>query len=110
MRRPDKVSRFNPRANIRLTSSSSSTRMPMTDLDKLQGAWNVATLEMDGGPVSAPADARIVIQGSRFQSLGMGAEYAGTVEVDGRKKPKTIDMIFTTGPEKGNRSLGIYEL
>lgn len=30
--------------------------------------------------------------------------------MDGAKNPKTIDMIFTEGPEKGKTSLGIYEL
>src|SRR5438552_3529927 len=82
----------------------------MTDLDKLQGSWNVTSLEVDGQKMPAPGGARILICGTRFQSLGMGAVYEGTVEVDGKKKPKTFDMIFTAGPEKGNRSLGIYEL
>jgi uncharacterized protein (TIGR03067 family) len=82
----------------------------MTDLDKLQGAWHLASLEVNGSTMPAPPDARIIINGSRFQSLGMGAVYEGTVEVDARKRPKTIDMVFTAGPEKGNRSLGIYDL
>jgi uncharacterized protein (TIGR03067 family) len=82
----------------------------MTDLDKLQGCWNIQTLEVEGSPMPAPPGARIVIEGGRFQSLGMGAVYEGTVEIDARKKPKAIDMAFTAGPEKGNRSLGIYEL
>src|SRR5262249_36884501 len=29
---------------------------------------------------------------------------------DESRTPKTFDLIFTAGPEKGNRSLGIYEL
>jgi uncharacterized protein (TIGR03067 family) len=82
----------------------------MTDLDRLQGAWMVGSLEMDGAAMPAGPDARILIEGERFQSLGMGAVYEGTVEVDARKRPKAIDMVFTAGPEKGNRSLGIYEL
>jgi uncharacterized protein (TIGR03067 family) len=82
----------------------------MSDLDKLQGAWFITALELDGSAMPVPPDARIVIEGSRFQSLGMGAVYEGTVEVNARKKPKAIDMMFTAGPEKGNRSLGIYEL
>src|SRR4030081_989685 len=82
----------------------------MTDLDKLQGSWNITSLEVEGQPMPAPCGARIVIEGTRFQSLGMGAVYEGTVEVDGTKKPKAFDLVFTAGPEKGNRSLGIYEL
>jgi uncharacterized protein (TIGR03067 family) len=82
----------------------------MTDLDRLQGTWNVTTLEMGGSEMPVPGDACIVVAGSRFQSLGMGAVYEGTVELSPRKKPKHIDLFFTAGPENGNRSLGIYEL
>ena len=82
----------------------------MTDLDKLQGAWNITSLELDGSAMPCPTGARIVIEGSRFQSLGMGAVYEGTVEVDGTKTPKAFDLVFTAGPEQGNRSLGIYAL
>jgi uncharacterized protein (TIGR03067 family) len=38
------------------------------------------------------------------------ATYGGTFVLDPGKKPKTIDIKFTEGPEKGNTSLGIYEL
>ena len=82
----------------------------MTDLDRLQGAWSVTSLEMDGHAVPSPGGACIVIEGSRFQSLGMGAEYEGEVELNSRKRPKQFDLVFTAGPEKGNRSPGIYEL
>ena len=82
----------------------------MTDLDKLQGTWNLMSLEMGGREMPVPGGACIAVEGSRFQSLGMGEVYEGTVELNPRKKPKHIDMQFTAGPEKGNRSLGIYEL
>jgi len=80
------------------------------DIDKLQGTWTVATLEMDGEPMSSMGDSRIVIEGSRFTSLGMGAEYEGTVELDAAAKPARINMKFDKGPEKGNTNLGIYQL
>ena len=82
----------------------------MTDLDRLQGTWNVVSLEMDGHVMPSPGDAQIVVSGSRFQSLGMGAVYEGTVELNPRKKPKHFDLVFTAGPEQGNRAPGIYDL
>ncbi len=79
------------------------------DSKALEGTWNIVSLEMDGRRYPATG-ARIVIEGSRFTSVNMGAEYSGTVMVDESASPRTFDLLFETGPEKGNRSLGIYEL
>jgi uncharacterized protein (TIGR03067 family) len=79
-------------------------------LDKLQGTWTVEAMEVDGESMSSPGDARVVIEGNRFTSLGMGAVYEGTVTFDSSAKPAHIDMKFDKGPEKGNTNLGIYQL
>ena len=79
------------------------------DLDRLQGNWNIVSLEMDGQKMSG-GGARIVVQGNRFTSIAMGATYEGTVEVEESTSPKRFDLHFDEGPEKGNTSLGIYEL
>jgi uncharacterized protein (TIGR03067 family) len=81
-----------------------------TDLDKLQGTWDVTSLEADGQKMPALPGAKIMVKGRRFTSIAMGATYEGTVEIDQRKKPKTLDLVFTAGPEKGNRNVGIYKL
>jgi uncharacterized protein (TIGR03067 family) len=83
-----------------------------TDLDKLQGRWYVTALEADGQqmPAAALGDATIVIDGNRFRSVAMGAVYEGAVDLHAEKKLKTCDLLFTAGPEAGNRNLGIYEL
>ena len=78
------------------------------DLAKLQGAWTLATLHMDGRDF--PATGGIEIDGDRFKSIGMGAEYSGKVELDETRKPRRFDLVFTEGPEAGNRNLGIYRL
>jgi uncharacterized protein (TIGR03067 family) len=80
------------------------------DLDLLQGTWTVAALEVDGQPIESPGDASIVIQGSRFTGMGMGAAYEGTFELDASAKPARIDMKFDKGPESGNTNFGIYQL
>jgi uncharacterized protein (TIGR03067 family) len=53
---------------------------------------------------------QIVIKDKSFKSLSMGTAYAGTIEINETKNPKTIDLIFTAGPPKGTRNLGIYKL
>jgi uncharacterized protein (TIGR03067 family) len=52
----------------------------------------------------------IVIKGNTFTSVGMGATYEGTIELDPLKKPKTFDLLFTGGHAAGTRNLGIYTL
>ena len=78
------------------------------DLAKLQGAWTLTTLHMDGRDF--PATGGIEIQGDHFKSVGMGAPYSGVVELDETRKPRRFDLVFTEGPEAGNRNLGIYQL
>ena len=83
-----------------------------SDLDLLQGAWSVESLELDGNSVDGGtlSEARIEIKGNRFTSTGMGAVYAGTVKLDEAAKPRRIDLHFDSGPEAGNVNRGIYEL
>ncbi len=82
------------------------------DIDLLQGSWNITALEVDGQRMAAAtlAGAHIHIQNTRFTSTGMGAEYAGTLELDPSTSPRQLNMKFDTGPEKGNTNRGIYEL
>ena len=77
--------------------------------DVLQGAWNVVTLEVNGQKMPAGA-AQVVVKGSRFTTTGMGATYRGTLRVDTKVTPHTLDMVFTAGPEKGNTNRGIFEI
>jgi uncharacterized protein (TIGR03067 family) len=79
-----------------------------SDLEKLQGTWRIATLEIDGNAM--PATGSISIQGDRFTTAAMGAEYSGTIQIDAAKRPKRFDLVFDSGPHTGSRSLGIYQL
>lgn len=79
------------------------------DLKRLQGTWNIVTLEMEGQKYP-PGGSSIVIKGDRFVSVNMGAEYEGSVAVDETQLPRTFDLLFDKGAESGKTSLGIYEL
>jgi uncharacterized protein (TIGR03067 family) len=80
------------------------------DLDKLQGNWNIVSLEMDGQKMIADGGGRIEVRGDRFRSVGMRDIYEGTVAVHEATKPKSFELHFEEGPEKGNVNFGIYEL
>jgi uncharacterized protein (TIGR03067 family) len=77
------------------------------DTARLQGTWHITALEVDGEAMAAGG--QIEVKGDRFTSLGMGVVYEGKLLVDASQKPKTIDMVFTKGPEKGNTNRGIFE-
>ena len=85
--------------------------MPV-DRDLLQGSWRLTALETDGSPTPAGAltGASIAITGQTFRSTGMGETYEGRFELDETSRPRTIDLIFTSGPQAGTRNLGIYTL
>src|SRR5262249_53937717 len=82
------------------------------DLEKLQGTWNVTSLESNGQqmPEITFNGATIVITGDLFRSTGMGAIYEGTLELDPTQNPKAFDMLFTAGHAEGVRHPGIYKL
>ncbi len=79
------------------------------DLEHLQGTWSVVSLEMDGQRMPG-GGAQIVVRGNRFTTNAMGAAYEGTVTIHQDTSPKSFDLRFEQGPEKGNINFGIYEL
>ena len=81
-----------------------------TDIQQLQGTWRVVELEVEGQRMNSSAftGAKIVITGDHFTTIAMGAAYDGRIEVDPATTPKSFNMMFTTGPEQGNTSFGIY--
>ena len=94
-----------------LAACSRQAPAPKTDLDRLQGTWNLTLAMKDGKPL--PDDkvkqTTIVFKGDTFRFPG-SAEYAtskaGTIKLDESKTPKEMDAIST---EK-EVMLGIYRL
>jgi len=84
------------------------------ELAKFEGTWKYVCVESEKMKVSEDAlkGLRLKIQGDKFTVTGENADaaFSGTFKVDPSKKPKTIDVTFSDGPEKGKTTLGIYEL
>jgi uncharacterized protein (TIGR03067 family) len=85
------------------------------ELARFEGTWKWVSLESEKEKLSADAlkDPRMKLTGDKFAVTGENAENAimgGTFKVDPTKKPKTIDVTFTDGPQKGKTMVGIYEL
>jgi uncharacterized protein (TIGR03067 family) len=82
-----------------------------TDLDRLQGTWNLVMAMQDGKalPADKVKQTTIVFKGDTFRFPG-SAEYAtskaGTIKLDESKTPKQMDAISTDKEVM----LGIYRL
>jgi len=82
------------------------------ELQGLQGTWEIVALEVDGAtvPEAGFRGSRIVVKGGTFTTISMGATYGGTLSIDASTNPKTLDLSFRAGPERGKTSLAIFEL
>ena len=82
------------------------------ELERFQGTWKLESVEIGGMKMDTKVfeDVRLILEGDKFTHKEGKEPVHGTFKVDVSKKPKTIDITFTDGPEKGNTVLGIYEL
>ena len=82
------------------------------DLDALQGTWRVVALEIEGTrvPPDSFRGARVVVDGDRFESLGMGVPYGGTLLLGEEGQPRELELRFRHGPHAGLSSFGIHDL
>jgi uncharacterized protein (TIGR03067 family) len=83
------------------------------EVAKFEGTWKWISIEMEKMkiPEDALKDPRMKIVGDKFTvKENADATFGGTFKVDPSKKPKTIDVTFADGKEKGKTMVGIYEL
>ena len=85
------------------------------ELKKFEGTWVLVSSERDGE--KAPAEElkkvmpKAVVKGDKVTlSVGDKTVMEAEFTIDPTKKPKTIDSTATTGPDKGKKTLGIYEI
>ena len=83
------------------------------EMTALQGSWKVVNYK---GPEEAFAKefkskGKIIFEGDKL-TIMIGDVKLGeaTYKLDPSKKPKTMDAVSTFGPDKGQKSLAIYEL
>jgi uncharacterized protein (TIGR03067 family) len=78
----------------------------------LQGTWTATQAERDGKAADDVVGHRLSFTGNRFriQSKDGKPLYTGTVRVDLRAKPASIDFEHTEGALKGKAWTGIYAL
>jgi len=83
----------------------------LNELEKLQGVWKIATVEQNGKTDNSLKEGTVTISGNQFTTKsGETVLRKGTVALDPFKEPKTIDLTYEDGPQKGKSSLGIYNV
>jgi uncharacterized protein (TIGR03067 family) len=82
------------------------------EIERFQGTWVFESVNVEGeaAPAESLKGAKLVIKGDKFTAHEGKEELHGTFKVDPSKKPKTLDVTFSDGPDKGKTMQGIYEL
>ena len=79
------------------------------ELEKLQGKWAIATF--NGQEVPSEAQVFLVFNGDKYEQWNNGSvDERGTIKVDPKTKPMSIDLIITEGNDAGKTQPGVYEL
>jgi uncharacterized protein (TIGR03067 family) len=77
-----------------------------------QGTWTIVSLERGGKKVEEKVTAStVVFDGDKYRILaGDKAVEEGTFSTDASKTPNRIDVMATSGADKGTKWHGVYEL
>ena len=95
-----------------LLTASDKDREAKKDLEKLQGTWVMAELEVEGVrvPDEKLRDTKLVIKGNKYIVTVKDKRFETTITLDPTKDPKQIDAVFADGPTKDKVHRGIYEV
>ena len=82
------------------------------DLEKLQGEWFMAELEIDGKPVPDEKieGTMLTIKGDKYIVSVKDKKHEVTITLDPSKDPKAIDMSFSDGTDAPKVGKGIYKI
>jgi uncharacterized protein (TIGR03067 family) len=82
------------------------------DLEKLQGEWVMAALEIDGKaiPEEKLRDTTLTIKDDKYIVTVKDNKHEVTFTLDASQKPKAIDMSFPDGTNAAKVGKGIYKI
>lgn len=82
------------------------------DQKAMQGTWLATSAEMAGKPFpdQVTKSIRLVLADGKYTVTVGDRPDEGTTKIDPTKKPKTLDITGTKGPNQGKTFLCIYEL
>jgi uncharacterized protein (TIGR03067 family) len=86
-----------------------------SDYDALTGSWQLVRSVVDGVPVPEAEVRKTILITDRDEfrfpaDAGVGTAPLGKFTIDPLANPKQVDSTSFSGPDKGQVSLGIYEI
>lgn len=79
------------------------------EIEKLQGNWAVTSF--NGQAIPSEAEAYLSFKGDKYEQWTGGAvDERGSIKVDPKTKPISIDLVITEGGDAGKTQPGVYEL
>src|SRR3954463_4527548 len=101
-----------PGGAAEIPSEDAQRRAIEAELGRFQGTWKFVSIEAEGDRASQKdlVSVTVVIQGNRFTLRNGPTIDRGILTVDPTVIPKTINVAFSEGTQRGTISQGIYEL
>ncbi len=100
--------------NLRLKDLSGSTSSNADDLNRLQGAWRVASVEANGSPMDQAdiSNLSVIIHGNAYTLTNGDGDQTdkGTFSLDPSKTPRQMDVHHTNNYGDQETLLAIYEI
>lgn len=96
-----------------LVGANAADKEAPKDAKALDGTWKLVGGEADGKALAEKdlKDGKLVLKGDQYTvALADKGIVKGTQKLDPTKKPRTIDITDSSGPNKGKTCLGIYQL
>src|SRR5436305_459325 len=76
---------------------------------KLEGSWKVTGFEHNGNRLNVN-EWTLVLKGDKYTLTYGNQTEEGSFKIDPSKKPKTVELMPTSGESQGKTRRGIYEL
>jgi uncharacterized protein (TIGR03067 family) len=82
------------------------------EYQKFEGTWKFESFESNGmkADIEQFKEFTLELKGDQFTSKDRAGTTHGTFKVDPSVTPKTIEIVFSDGPPKGMKLVGIYKL
>jgi uncharacterized protein (TIGR03067 family) len=77
--------------------------------NELEGTWELSALECRGTNLSS-SQLTLTVRDTTYTSSSNGISHSGYCHFDSSRTPATLDLILSSGKDKGKTQMRIYEV